>query len=161
MDSERMGENSREKWRREQSGQNCCHRVLCEQRPVYNNVVRIMLVRYKIGSMNTCEKHFGLMQLMTQNLFMELAKFWFNHQRCLEETWEQQWSNNIKTSDLKIMFKEAINGLKTISFIRNETKPELLLQENFQLLEEVYETIALNTRNIKNAIMVKKRYNKA
>ena len=134
-----------------------CHRVCCEQTAVVNNNIWIMYVRHKVGTLKTCKKHYDLIQNMTQNLFMTLAEFWYIYQRCLEETWEEHWENNMKIEDLERMFNKAIKGLRVISFLRNEMKPELMLQENYQLFEEVYETIYLNTGNIKHNIMLKQR----
>ena len=134
-----------------------CHRFLCEKESVSSNNIWIMLVRHKIASLDTCEGHNELIHTMAQNLFRALAEFWLDYQRCLEETWEKRWEKNVISRDLEKMFQKAIKGLKIISFIRNEMKPELILHEKYQLLEEAYDTIAYNTEDIKQKIFFRRR----
>ena len=136
-----------------------CHRTLCDLKASTSVNVWIILVGHKIASMDTCERHCELVNIMTKNLFKALADFWIEYKRCLEDSWEVKWSKHEDLENLENMFKSAVGALKIVSFLRNEMKPELIMKKKYSMFEETYETIAANTEDIKQEIFKRSRNN--
>ena len=136
---------------------NKCHRILCNQERAGVSHVRIMLVKHMIASLYSCQTHHELIQTMCYNLFISLAEFWYKYHRCLEQTWEDAWEEAAHKIDLEEMFQIALKSIKSISFLRNEMKPELLLIEDYEMLEEAYSTISRNTESIRQKAISRRR----
>ena len=134
-----------------------CHRVFCDQVQEEVCHVRIMFVKHKIASLFSCKAHHELIQMISFNFFMSLAEFWHKYQRCLEQIWEDNWEETAHELDLEVMFESALKCLKLISLLRNEMKPELILAEKHEMLEEAHSTIFQNAERIRQLVRIWRR----